>query len=148
MKRIIILLAVAVVCCTACRYKEGPGISFVAPEYRMMGTWNLEKVFLNGEQITETEYLANIPNTQYMFDIDGMVDLMYWYNNSVSYAVYGRWKFQNNCKELVMDFQLKTQKYYYVATIKKLTKKELFYEYDDDYGNHWRLELACLSRVN
>ena len=47
-----------------------------------------------------------------------------------------------------MDFKLKTQRYYYVADIKKLSKKELFYEYDDDYGNHWRLELACISRVN
>ena len=148
MKRIIILLALAVVCCTACRYEEGPGISFVAPEYRMMGNWNLEKVFLNGEQITETEYLANVPNTYYIFDLDGIVDVIYLYNNAMQRAVYGRWHFQNNCKELVMDFQLKTQKYYYEATIKKLTKKELIYEYDDIHGDHWRLEMVCLSRVN
>ena len=148
MKRIIILLALTVVCCTACRYKEGPGISFVAPEYRMMGTWNLEKVFLNGEQITETEYLANVPNTYYIFDLDGIVDVVFFYNNAMQSAVYGKWNFQNNCKELVMDFQLKTQKYYYVATIKKLSKKELIYEYDDIHGSHWRLELVCLSRVN
>ena len=148
MKKIIILLALATVCCTACRYKEGPGISFVAPEYRMMGNWNLEKVFLNGEQITETEYLANVPRTYYIFELDGIVDVLYWYNNAMQSAVHGVWKFQNNCKELVMDFQLKTQKYYYVATIKKLSKKELIYEYDDDYGNHWRLEMICISRVN
>jgi hypothetical protein len=148
MKRIIILLAVAVVCCTACRYKEGPGISFVAPEYRMMGNWNLEKVFLNGEQITETPYLANVPNTYYIFDLDGVVDVRCYYNNAVQSAVYGRWGFKDNCKILVMDFQLKTQKYYYEASIKKLTKKELIYEYDDIHGDHWRLELICLSRVN
>ena len=148
MKKTVFFLALTAVLCAGCRYKEGPGISFVAPEYRMMGNWNLERVFLNGEQITETEYLANVPNTYYRFDLDGIVDVMYFYNNAMQSAVYGRWKFQNNCKELVMDIQLKTQKYYYVATIKKLTKKELFYEYDDTFGNHWRLELACLSRVN
>lgn len=148
MKRIIILLAIAVVCCTACRYKEGPGISFVSPKYRIMGNWNLEKVYLNGQQISESTYLANIPNTYYMFDLDGILDILYLHDNTVQYSLYGTWKFQDNCKELVMDFQLRTQKYYYVAEIKKLSKKELFYEYDDAYGNHWRLELACVSRPN
>lgn len=148
MKRIIVLLALAMVFCTACRYKEGPGISFVAPEYRMMGTWDLEKVFLNGTQITETEYLANVPSTYYIFEIDGILDVKYLYNNAMQSAIHGEWKFKNNCKELVMDFQLKTQKYYYVATIMKLTKKELIYEYDDVRGGHWRLELICISRVN
>ena len=148
MKRLVVFFALATVLCAGCRYKEGPGISFVSPEYRIMGNWNLEKVFLNGAQITETPYLANVPGTYYMFDLDGIVDVMYWYNNAVNYAVYGRWNFKNNCKDLEMDFQLKTQKYYYVASIKKLTKKELIYEYDDDYGNHWRMELVCISRVN
>ena len=148
MKKIIILLTVVVVCCTACRYEEGPGISFVSPDYRIMGNWNLEKVFLNGQQISETTFLANVPNTYYMFDLDGILDVVCYYNGAIQYASYGTWRFQDNCKELVMDFQLNTQKYYYVARIKKLTKKELFYEYNDDYGNHWRLELACVSRVN
>lgn len=148
MKRIIILLALAVVCCTACRYKEGPGISFVAPEYRITGNWNLERVFLNGTQITESNYLANTPSTYYIFEMDGIVDVLYWYENAMQSAVYGNWHFQNNCKQLVMDFKLRTQRYYYVADIKKLSKRELFYEYDDDYGNHWRLELACISRTN
>lgn len=148
MKKAIFFLALTAVLCAGCRYKEGPGISFVAPEYRMMGTWNLERVFLNGEQITETEYLANVPHTYYIFDLDGILDVNYVYNGTMSSAVHGLWHFQNNCKELVMDFQLKTQKYYYVATIKKLSKKELFYEYDDTHGNHWRLEMACISRVN
>lgn len=148
MKRTIIFLALVAVLCAGCRYKEGPGISFVAPEYRMMGNWNLEKVFLNGEQITETTFLANKPNTYYLFELDGILDVVYVYNNAIQRAVYARWGFQNDCKELVMDFQLKTQKYYYVATIKKLTKRELFYEYDDERGNHWRLEMACLSRNN
>ena len=148
MKRTFVLLALVAVILTGCRYKEGPGISFVAPEYRMMGTWNLEKVFLNGTQITETEDLANVPNTYYTFDLDGIVDVIYFSNNTMNSAVYGRWHFQNNCKELVMDFQLKTQRYYYEAVIKKLTKRELFYEYDDLHGDHWRLEMACISRVN
>ncbi len=148
MKRIIILLAVTVVCCTACRYEEGPGISFVAPEYRITGNWNLEKVFLNGTQITETSYLANNPNTYYLFNYDGPLDVVFYQNNAIQRASYGWWKFQDNCKELIMDFQLKTQKYYYVARIKKLSKSDLIYEYDDAYGNHWRLELVCVSRSN
>ena len=148
MKRIIIMLAVAMVCCTACRYEEGPGISFISPEYRIMGNWNLEKVFLNGSQISETNYLANNPNTYYLFEYDGVFDLLVYSNNAIHRAAYGSWRFQNNCKELIMDFQVKTQKYYYVARIKKLSKKELIYEYDDAYGDHWRLELACISRVN
>lgn len=148
MKKTIIFLALAAVLCASCRYKEGPGISFVSPEYRITGNWNLEKVYLNGSQITQTEYLANVPNTYYMFEMDGIVDIMYWYGNAMESAIYGSWHFENKCRDLVMDFKLKNQRYYYVAEIRKLTKKELFYEYDDDYGNHWRLELACISRTN
>ena len=147
MKKIIILLAVAVVCCTACRYEEGPGISFVAPEYRIVGNWIVEKVFLNGDQISEPESIANKPGNYYLFYDDGIMQVNTLNEGTIRYSYYGYWRFQNNSKEVVIDFNLMNQKYYYVATIKKLTKKEMFYEYDDTRGNHWRLELTCISRT-
>ena len=51
MKKTIFFLALAAVLCSSCRYKEGPGISFVSPEYRIAGNWNLEKVYLDRKSV-------------------------------------------------------------------------------------------------
>lgn len=142
------VLIIAACLCGACRYPEGPGISFINPEYRIIGNWNLEKVWLNGEEISTTDEVANRPTNYYIFSSDYMLTINTYYNNAIRYSNYGSWQFKNNYKDVAIEFSLLNKKTYYVASIKKLTKKEMIYEYDDEKGNHWRLYLVCLSRVN
>lgn len=146
--RFFLVLILASCLCGACRYPEGPGISFIDPEYRIIGNWNLEKVWLNGEEITTTDVIPNRVNNYYMFSSDYILTIYTYYNNAIHYSNYGNWGFKNNCKILAVEYSMMNRKYYYEASVKKLTKKEMIYEYDDEKGNHWRLYLVCLSRTN
>ncbi|MEG1556710.1 MAG: hypothetical protein RR356_08315 [Bacteroidales bacterium] len=145
MKKIITLLIFVLFLTGACRYEEGPGISLHSPSYRIIGTWQLIHVYLNGEEITKTEYTANVPGNYYYFYSDAILSVATFYNGMTNYSYYGKWKFQNKDKELIIDLSLISKKYYYVATIKKLSRTELCYEYDDAAGNHWRLEMNSRS---
>ncbi|MCQ2272496.1 MAG: hypothetical protein MJZ72_06905 [Bacteroidales bacterium] len=148
MKKIITLLLLTVVCCTSCRYEEGPGISFTAPEYRIIANWTLDKVYMNNNRIEETSTIANRPTNYYQFYNDGVMEVLTFYNNTIRYSNYGFWSFQDNCKSLAIDFNLINKKYTYIARLKYLSKQQMIYEYDDESGNHWRLEFSCYSRVN
>lgn len=148
MKKFLSLIILMALLCSGCRYPEGPGISFIDPEYRIIGNWVLEEVSVNDEPVENSDFLANRPGNYYIISSDYVMSVSLFYNNVIRYSYYGSWHFQNNCKELIMDFSLINQKYYYVATLKKLTKKEMIYEYDDAVGNHWRLHFYCISRVN
>lgn len=148
MKKFVFLLVLSSLFLSSCRYEEEPGISFLEPEYRIVGDWVLDHVYLNGVLVTESDFLANRPGNYYLIYYDGVLQVNTFYNNTIRYSNYGYWHFENNAKNLVLEFNLINHKYYYVARIKRLTKYELFYEYDDEYGNHWRLEMACINRRN
>lgn len=148
MKKIVMFLMLAALFCTACRYEEGPGISFVAPEERIIANWMVDRVYKNGELVTESDRIANRPGNLYKIYYQRILDVYTFYNDEIRNSNYGDWGFEDNYKKLVMNFKIVNQRYYYVARIKRLTQHELYYEYDDEYGNHWRMELICNSRRN
>lgn len=126
---------------SGCNYPEGPFISFIDPEERVYGYWYIGHTYLNGEEITETDIYTNCPGSYYTFMTETVLSITAYYEGFFSNTPMGHWTMKDDEKTLVVDYSFKVLDIYYEATIMRLTDKELFYEYDDEDGNHWRLEL-------
>lgn len=122
-----------------------PSFDIHSPEYRMIGTWQLERTYLNGERIDSTNYYANMPGTYYYVYADHILNVVAFHNGEYRQSTFSTWVLRNKNKELEIDFTILGRRYNYTATIKKLSCNQLCYEYDDANGNHWRLELASSS---
>ncbi|MBR6133059.1 MAG: hypothetical protein IKQ20_14525 [Bacteroidales bacterium] len=135
-----ILTAIAVSSC----YEEGGarGGNINEPEYRIVKPWQITHTYLNGEEITETDYYANRPSTFYYIYADCVLSVTAYFNGQVRESTAGHWIFKDHNKILEMEFSLLGYHYFYQATVKKLTKNDLIYEYDDPDGNHWRIEMG------
>ena len=131
----------------SCRYDEGPYVSFVNPEERLVGYWKLDAVYLNGNKIDSTDVLPNNPGCYYAFFTERMVSVSALQGTTYYESMYGSWTFQNHEKELVIDFVLRNKKYSYTAFLKKLTKKILIYEFYDGNGDKWRFEFFTRSNI-
>lgn len=149
---IVAMLGLAAVTCTSCRYPQ-PVFSLHNSEYRIIGSWQIGHTYLNGTEIDSTHSsaieatgsLANNIGTFYYIYADYVMQVMVYYNGDVRYSTTGNWYFQNNYKDLVISFHILGKKYQYVAAVQKLSRKELIYEYDDEDGNHWRIEMFSRS---
>ncbi len=130
---------------TACRYDEGPFLSFYSPTQRLVNTWSLQKAFCNGEQISNSDDLALQLGTFYAFHAYGPLVVTTYYNDMMRESYSGSWKFIENDKKLKIQFQLIDNSYNYTANIKKLSRTDLIYEYSDNNGNNWRLVLYAQS---
>ncbi len=140
MKKSLYFLIVALIfSCSACRYEEGPGISFRKPETRIQGYWQLQKVYKNGEQVVETEDIARSIGAYYSFFFDGYLTVTVNDNGTMRESPTGRWLFQNGEKDLLIEFVLIDNHYEYVAKVNKLSYNELRYEYKDANGDTWKL---------
>lgn len=138
---ILMVLLLSVVCCTSCRYEEGPYISFLSPETRLVGYWQVGNVYLNGEEYTATNDLAHQKGSYYSFFIERMLEVAAIKDNYAYSSVTGAWDFVNKEKELYLFYTINNKTYSYTARIKRLTKYELDYEYTDEAGNVWRLKM-------
>jgi len=132
---------------SSCRYDEGPYVSFVNPEERLVGYWKVDAVYKNGERLDSSDVLPNNVNAYYAFFIERMISVNVLEGTTYYESVYGSWEFQNHEKELMISFVLRNKHYSYTAVIKKLTKKILIYEYYDDKGDKWRLEFYSRSAL-
>lgn len=130
---------------SGCKYDEGPFITIREAETRLVGVWELVTVYKNGEKVTTTEISANRPGTYYYIYFDYMLSVTAIVNGNIRSSNQGFWKFENNEKELYIEFQLPGENYQYHAVIKKLTMSELRYEYVDSDGDSWRFELYSRS---
>ncbi len=146
------LLSLLAVTLVSCRYPQ-PVFSLHKPEYRIIGVWQVTHSYLNGTEIDstnrelvyETGYRANIPGTYYYIYADYVLQVMASYNGEIRYSSAGNWYFQNDFKDLVMRFSILGKRYDFIASIQKLSRRELIYEYDDPDGNHWKILLNSRS---
>lgn len=142
---ILVLLGLVALISSGCtRYPEGPFFSLHKPEYRIIGTWQISHTYLNGEEVDSTAYHANNPGTFYYFYADHILMVAANYNGLVRESSFASYRLSDDNTQLLIDFTL-ARRYNYVADIKKLSRKEMLYEYDDDKGNHWRLEMHSRS---
>lgn len=138
------LALIAVAClCTSC-YDEGTKIN---PEERVVGMWQLSHTYLNGTEIDSTTYYANKPGVYYYIYADHIMSVMTYYNGQIRESTFSTYYFDKKYQNFTVDFSLLGRRYQYTAVIKKLSKKEFIYEYDDKYGNHWRLEMNSRSSI-
>jgi hypothetical protein len=145
MKKIVTLCIAICLLLIGCKYDEGPFISLREAETRLVGVWELVNVYKNGEQITETEISACQPGTYYTFYFDYLLAVTAIIDGNIRQSNQGFWRFQDNEKQLEVDFQLPGETYLYQAEIKRLTMSELRYEFTDDDGNLWRFEMFSRS---
>ncbi len=144
MKRIIIALALVITATLAVSCYPGGGATggnINEPEYRIVGTWQITHTYLNGVEIDTTRYHANKPSTYYYFYADHPLQVMGYHNEQIRYSTTGFWYFSNKNKNLDITLSFLGRRYEYSAVIYKLTKRELIYDYTDEYGNEWRLQL-------
>lgn len=127
--------------CTSC-YDESAKIN---PEYRIIGAWHLSHTYLNGESTDTASYLAFRPGTYFDIYADHILNVMVYHNGQIRESTFSTWQLLNNNDNLALDFSVLGRHYQFTATIKKLTRKELIFEYDDAEQNHWRLEFYSRS---
>lgn len=147
---IYLILAVMAVCTVACRYDEGPFLSFRKPEERIVGYWKLKEVYRNGEQITESSEvsLPHQPGSYYAFFTERMMSVSALKDSTLwKESDNGAWDFENNCKDVWIWFIMNNRTYEYQANIKKLTRDELIYEFNDAYEDHWRFVFESRSTM-
>ncbi|MBO4645690.1 MAG: hypothetical protein J5642_04165 [Bacteroidales bacterium] len=144
---IFVLCAVAALTIASCRYDEGPYISFRSPETRLVGYWKLSKVVLNGEEMDSTSVLPNNPDNYFAFFSEKMLSVSALDGSLWRESIYGAWDFVEKERKLYIYFTLKNRKYEYTATIKRLTREDLIYEYTDDKGDTWRLSFDSRSSM-
>ena len=141
---LILLMALTSV---SCRYAEGPFLSFINPEERLVGYWKLDAVYLNDTKIDSSAVLPNNPGCYYAFFTERMVSVSALQGSTYYESMYGEWALQNHEKELYVNYVLRNKRYTYTAVIKKLSRKNLIYEFYDEYGDKWRFEFFTRSNL-
>ncbi|MCL2436028.1 MAG: hypothetical protein FWD09_07845 [Lentimicrobiaceae bacterium] len=110
------------------------------PEERIFGSWNLQTVLINGETYTDsTQFHLATRYTYYNFFYMNSLDVRTYANGQSTASSNGFYKFKNN-STLELRFTLLYQQNEITAKIKKLTRKELNLEYEEE-GDTYLLKL-------
>ena len=114
-------------------------------EYKIVGIWQVSHTYLNGESIDSTNYLGFSPGTYYYIYADHMMMVISMYNGVARESVSSYYILDEKNKTVEINFSLYGRKYHFIADVDRLTKKDFFIEFDDEKGNHWRLEMFSRS---
>jgi hypothetical protein len=119
------------------------------PEYKIIGSWKLNRVYLNDQEIAadSTDVYANRSGAFYTFLSDPVMEVTVLINGMARDSYRGNYKMLKKKKHgktniLEVDFLLVDRIYKYSADIEKLNRNELKYSYTDEENNHWRLEFS------
>jgi hypothetical protein len=133
MKSNFLFAAVLCLTVTSCKYEEGPALSLRSKKARMAGEWKIEKVFLNGTDIT--------PVISYPADFKWHVEKDGTYHvHGTGMEDGGTWKFADSKKELhtLSDVAGSEEEHYEIL---KLKNKELWLKHTHDnevYEYHYK----------
>ena len=142
---LMLIMAAAAIGFTSCEnYPEGAP-SFYSSEYRIVGSWQVSHTYLNGVEIDSTEHIAYAPRTYYNIYADHVMELMAMYDGQVRESSFATWVIRPKEKTVEFNFTFFGEQYHFTADVKRLAKKEFFFEFDDENGDHWRLELFSRS---
>jgi hypothetical protein len=117
------------------------------PEYKIISSWKLNRVYLNDQEITTdstNRVYANCSGAFYTFFSDPIMEVTTLVNGMARDSFRGNYSLEKKGrkKTLHVDFLLVDRIYKYSANIEKLTTAELKYTYKDEEGNRWRLEFS------
>lgn len=101
MRKLFIILIVAVFALSSCgKYDDGPAFSLASKKSRVVNTWVLDKLFINGAEQTLT---ADDKDDYIEFKKDGSVT-MTQVSGSVSTTSNGTWDFDSKKENLIITF--------------------------------------------
>lgn len=118
---------------------------FFSIEYKIVGAWQVSHTYLNGEAIDSTVYIGFTPGTYYYMYADHVMAVRGIYNGEYRESTFATYIADQKAKTVEFNYSLYGRRYHFIADIKRLTKKDFFIEFDDDKGNHWRLEMFTRS---
>ncbi|MBP5496606.1 MAG: hypothetical protein J6X98_05505 [Bacteroidales bacterium] len=143
--QIIIVAVMAAIAFSSCEnYPEGVP-SFYSSEYRIVGSWQVAHTYLNGVEIDSTEYIGYAPTTFYYMYADHVMSLTGIYNGQLRQSSFATYILDPKAKTIKFDYTFFGKHYDFTADIRRLSRKEFFIEFDDEYGDHWRLEMFSRS---
>lgn len=137
---IILLVAVLTVALTACD-------EMFSMEYKIVGMWQVSHTYLNGEEIDSTNYAGYNVGTYYYIYADHVMEVRAKRNGEWRSSTFATYVIDQKAKTVEMQYTLMGNNYKFLADIDKLTKKEFFIEFDDQHGDHWRLEMFTRSNL-
>lgn len=125
-------------------YPEG-ALSFYSSEYRIVGSWQVSHTYLNGVEIDSTEYVGYAPKTYYYIYADHVMSLTGICNNELRQSSFATYILDPKAKTIAFNYTFFGKHYDFTANVMRLSRKEFFIEFDDEYGDHWRLEMFSRS---
>ena len=114
-------------------------------EYKIVGSWQIAHTYLNEEEIDSTDYVGYAPSTFYYMYADHVMSLMGVYNGQIRQSSFATYIVDQKAKTVSFDYTFFGKRYNFVADIKKLARKEFIIEFNDENGDHWRLEMFSRS---
>lgn len=144
---VVIILAALSFTVTSCEnYPEGVP-SVYSSEYRVINLWQVSHSYINGDTVSKDDpYIAFVTGSYYYIYADNVLTVLGLYNGELRQSTFATWILNPKAKTLELDFNLVSKKYRITADIMKLSRKELIIEFDDENGDHRRLEM--FARVN
>ncbi len=137
---IVLLVAALSVTLTACD-------ELFSMEYKIVGMWQVSHTYLNGEEIDSTNYAGYNVGTYYYIYADHVMEVRGYRNGEWRSSTFATYVVDQKAKTVEMQYTLMGNNYKFLADIDKLTKKEFFIEFDDQHGDHWRLEMFTRSNI-
>ena len=129
----------------ACRYEEGPFISFTPVKDRIRGEWKVNSIQKNGVFTTsESPSLAESLNNLFDFYINQRLQINYMEDGTL-YLSDGFYEFSSDKKELIAEFSDKYHSYKRTYKILKFKNKELKVKFTDENTAEWILDFTLIQ---
>lgn len=127
-KQLPLLVLAALFILPACKkYEDGPGISFRTKKGRLVGEWQLDEIEIDG-----ADYTSDINTWDLDFDKEGDFSMTFQAIGFESDSYDGEWDFSNDKEELEIKYDDGDK---IEADIKRLTNKELWFEFTESYDD-------------
>lgn len=121
-------VAFAALILTSCgKYEDGPGISLRTKKARLAQEWQLDEVEIEG-----TDFTSSFNRWELEFEKEGDYSESLDIINVGSGTLAGEWEFSNDKEEVEITYDDGTK---LDLDIKKLSKKELWFEVSFDLGD-------------
>lgn len=125
MKKLFVILVVAAFAFSSCgKYEEGPAFSLASKKSRLVNVWQLDKAFVNGQEITLT---ADDKDDYTEFTKDNELKVT-WTSQGQTVTVEGRWEFDDKKENIITEFSIMGQTVKDTARILRLKSNELWVE--------------------
>jgi hypothetical protein len=127
----------------SCRYKDGPVISFHSVKKRILGTWDIESLFVNGVDLTQDVRNQSCYSPLVFTEVQDRGDILL-HDHIASCPFQGSWVLLNHKRILSLSIIYSSGfnpvgaygNGHHEWTIFKLTQKKMWLEVDDSSGDN------------